>query len=712
MKPSSRRVFFTSTAASFAATQAFAAPAAPPAARVDPVTDRYWGVDVVDRYRWMETLPKTAEFETWLKGQAAFARRTLDKLPARKDLAKRLERYTGSVDTIVSAQAAGGRLFVVKRPAGAQTLQIHLREPGKPERLLFDPGASGKPGGAMDDWAFSPDGKSVAISTSVGGSETGTTAVLDVETGKIVELAQVFARARGWTADGQGLFYYRVRADAVPGSHDYGANGSCWLHRLGTDPKTDIEVFRSSEGPGFETMEDDAPAVSGAPGSDWVIGAHILNGQWPGLLYVARAADLLAGKPAWRKIAGRAVDVRQVSLVGDHVYLLACGRASNGEVVRVDCASQTFETGQVVLPAGAGVSDLMATARDGLYVHDSAGGQGGLTRVSFDGAVRRITPPHSGAIWEITASRDEDGAWFHMDDLTLPASSYHLPGGADLTPVETRLVKAPPYDVGQFATTRVDAPARDGARISLDILHRTDIKRNGRNPVLIEAYGSYGSILDPGFQPSVLAFLEAGGVLVYAHVRGGGEKGEAWHKAGYKATKPNTWRDAIDSAEFLIREKWTSKTHLAIWGASAGGIMVGGAITERPDLFAAAIGEVGAFNSLRMEFTANGPGNDAEFGTVKKEDEFKALLAMDAYHKVRDGVRYPACLLLTGANDPRVEPWQVAKFAARLQAASTRPHPALLRVDYNGGHFAKTHAQANAKSADIFGFVLAHTASH
>ena len=349
----------------------------------------------------------------------------------------------------------------------------------------------------------------------------------------------------------------------------------------------------------------------------------------------------------------------------------------------------------MVLPAGAGVSDLMATARDGLYVHDSAGGQGGLTRVSFDGAVRRITPPHSGAIWEITASRDEDGAWFHMDDLTLPASSYHLPGGADLTPVETRLVKAPPYDVGQFATTRVDAPARDGARISLDILHRTDIKRNGRNPVLIEAYGSYGSILDPGFQPSVLAFLEAGGVLVYAHVRGGGEKGEAWHKAGYKATKPNTWRDAIDSAEFLIREKWTSKTHLAIWGASAGGIMVGGAITERPDLFA-----------------ANGPGNDAEFGTVKKEDEFKALLAMDAYHKVRDGVRYPACLLLTGANDPRVEPWQVAKFAARLQAASTRPHPALLRVDYNGGHFAKTHAQANAKSADIFGFVLAHTASH
>ena len=220
----------------------------------------------------------------------------------------------------------------------------------------------------------------------------------------------------------------------------------------------------------------------------------------------------------------------------------------------------------------------------------------------------------------------------------------------------------------------------------------------------------------PGYysfnEDSVLAFLEAGGVLVYAHVRGGGEKGEAWHKAGYKATKPNTWRDAIDSAEFLIREKWTSTTHLALGGASAGGIMVGGAITERPDLFAAAIGEVGAFNSLRMEFTANGPGNDAEFGTVKKEDEFKALLAMDAYHKVRDGVRYPACLLLTGANDPRVEPWQVAKFAARLQAASTRPHPALLRVDYNGGHFAKTHAQANAKSADIFGFVLAHTASH
>ncbi len=681
-------------------------------ARVEPVTDRYWGVDVVDRYRWMETLPKTAEFEGWLKAQADYTRGVLDALPARQDMVKRLERYTGSVETIESAQAAGGRLFVIKRPAGAEATQLHVREKGQPERLLFDPDAGAKPGAAptsLDNWSFSPDGKKVAISTSVGGSETGITAILDVGSGKIVEITRIFARSTGWTADSQGLFYYRLRADAVPGTHDYGLNGSCWLHRLGTDPKTDVQVFKSGEGAGFEAMEDDMPAVRGAPGSDWIVGTHILNGAWPGLVYVTRAADLMAGKPAWRKIAGRAADIRVVSLVGDHVYLLACGRESNGEIVRVSCSGETFETGRVVLPAGAGVTDLMTTARDGLYVHDFVGGQGGLRRLAFDGSVHRIAPAHSGAIWDITASRDEDGCWFQMDDLAWPGCSYHVAGGADLAAVETRLVKAPPYDVTLFTTTRVDAPARDGTPIALEILHRTDTKRNGANPLLIDAYGSYGTILDPGFQSATLAFLEAGGILVYAHVRGGGEKGEAWHKAGFKATKPNTWRDAIDSAEFLIREQWTSKAHLAIWGTSAGGIMVGGAITERPDLFAAAIGEVGVFNTVRMELTANGPGNDAEFGTVKKEDEFRALLAMDTYHKVKDGVRYPAWLLLTGANDKRVESWQVAKLAARLQTASTNPNGALLRVDYDAGHFATSHAVGNAKFADIYGFVLAHT---
>jgi prolyl oligopeptidase len=419
--------------------------------------------------------------------------------------------------------------------------------------------------------------------------------------------------------------------------------------------------------------------------------------------------DLLAGAPKWRKIAGRVADVRDISLVGDQVYLLACGRQSKGEIVRVNCGGETFDSSKVMLPAADGVIDLMAAARDGLYVHEILEGVEGVKRVAYDGTIERVVPPGPGSAWNIMAALDEPGAWFQMDDLAWPGSAFRVPGDADLHAVESRLVSPPAYDVTRFTTTRVKAPSRDGVSIPLEILHRKDVRKTGRNPVLIIAYGAYGVVLDPGFQPRTLAFLEAGGVIAYAHVRGGGEKGEAWHKAGFKATKPNTWRDAIDSAEFLILEHWTGKRHLAIWGTSAGGIMVGGAITERPDLFAAAICDVGVFNTLRMELTANGPGNDAEFGTVKKEAEFHDLLAMDAYHKVKDGVRYPACLLLTGANDKRVESWQVAKFAARLQAATTNPRGALLRVDYEAGHHATSHAVENAMTADIYGFVLANT---
>lgn len=711
----SRRALLASTAASFAVAArsgARAAPATPPAARVAPVTDRYWGVDVVDRYRWMETMPRTAEFESWLKAQADYTRGVLDRLPARIDMAERLERYTAATDTINAAEPAGGRLFIYNRPAGTQTAQLFVREADGRERLLLDPNAGTAVGAAptsIDAWSPSPDGKHLAYSISVGGSETGITSVMNLDTGATVEITRIFARVTGWTGDGQGLFYYRLRADAVPGTRDYGLGGACWLHRLGGDPKADVQVFKSSEGPDFETMEDDLPAVRGAPGSDWVVGAHLLNGAYPAQAYVARADDLLAGKPKWRKIFGRAADVRTVSLVGDSLYVLACGRQSKGEVVRIEAARGAFDTGQLVLPAGDGVVDVMVAARDGLYVHDLTNGMGGLRRLTYAGEVRRIPPPRSGALWSMGAAQGEDGIWFQMDDLALPNTTFRIAGGGDLQPREHRLVNPPPYAVSLFTTTRVDAPARDGTAIPLEILHRTDTKLNGKNPVLVVAYGSYGSILDPGFQSSALAFLEAGGVIVYAHVRGGGEKGEAWHKAGFKATKPNTWRDAIDSAEFLIKAGWTGKAHLALWGTSAGGIMVGRAITERPDLFAAAIGEVGCFNPVRMELTANGPGNDAEFGTVKKEDEFHALLAMDAYHAVKDGVRYPAALLLTGANDKRVESWQVGKFAARLQAATTNPAGAILRVDYEAGHFATSHAVANAKSADIYGFVLAHT---
>jgi prolyl oligopeptidase len=233
------------------------------------------------------------------------------------------------------------------------------------------------------------------------------------------------------------------------------------------------------------------------------------------------------------------------------------------------------------------------------------------------------------------------------------------------------------------------------------------LPRNGRNPTLVGAYGAYQISSNPYFSPRVLALLERGGIFATAHVRGGGEYGKRWWKGGQKLTKPNTWRDLIDCCAHLVRERWASPRTITIQGGSAGGIAVGRALTERPDLFAGVISNVGISNALRAEFSQNGPPNIDEFGTVKDADGFAGLLAMDALAHVKDGTRYPAVMLTVGMTDPRVEAWHGGKMAARLQATTRSGRPVLLRVDFDAGHgLGSTRRQIDAERADEFAFVL------
>jgi prolyl oligopeptidase len=710
----SRRSVLSSLAIAAAATghRALAAPAGPPVARVAPVTDTYFGTPVVDDYRWMETFPRTEEWNVWLKGQADHARRVLDALPDRPAMVTALKRYADAFD-FVSVRPAGARLFLMRVEPNSPVPRLFVADStGGQERLLYDPAGERRPDGppvTLDWYVPSPDGALVALGIGEGGSEITATWIMDVTSGARVKVTPFRSKGAGWSADGKAFFYYRVRADAVPGSNDYELGGSCWMHRIGADPAADVEVLRSGEGPDFVAQEDDTPVVHGAPGSDWVMGVHLLNGFLQTQLYVARAAETAAGKPAWRKVVARADGVVSAVLSGDSLYLLANARQSNGEVVRVDLAKgQTFATGAIVLPAGDAVIDTLTAGRDGVYAHTLRDGQGGVIRIRPNGKLDTLKPPLSGAIFNLAASPLADGAWYGSDDLTRPAGTFHI-DAASFAAREVMLQKLKPLDASRYVTERAEIKTRDGALVPIELLRRQDLPRDGRAPTLIEAYGAYGTILDPGFQSPVLAFLDAGGIVVYAHVRGGGEKGEAWHQAGMKATKPNTWRDVIDVALALIQRGWTRPGALAVEGTSAGGVMAGRALTERPDLFGAVIGNVGLFDAVRFELTPNGKGNDAEFGTVKREDEFHALLAMDSIRAVKAGQRYPAVLLTTGANDRRVEPWIVGKFAATLQAKSSRPDPALLSVNYQAGHYTSDRDAAIAKQADAYAFVLAHT---
>jgi prolyl oligopeptidase len=249
--------------------------------------------------------------------------------------------------------------------------------------------------------------------------------------------------------------------------------------------------------------------------------------------------------------------------------------------------------------------------------------------------------------------------------------------------------------------------SHDGVQVPLSIIHRKDLRLDGTNPTLLSGYGAYGHVTAMSFEPTSLAWLERGGVIAVAHVRGGGTFGKAWHHAGRRSTKPNTWKDFIACAEYLIKAGYTRPDKLAGRGGSAGGILVGRAMTERPDLFAAMHIAVGCTDLLRMETTMNGPPNIPEFGTVTDKDLFLGLLAMSTLHQIKDGTKYPAVILTHGINDPRVEPWQSAKTTARLQATSASGKPVLFRVDYHSGHgIGSTRKQRQEERADVWSFIL------
>ncbi len=300
-----------------------------------------------------------------------------------------------------------------------------------------------------------------------------------------------------------------------------------------------------------------------------------------------------------------------------------------------------------------------------------------------------------------------DGIYFNLDSWTKSSANFlYDPNTASAT--DTKLIPPIAIDMSGYEFVNAKAKSYDGTMIPLVIIYKKGIKRDGTNPVLMRGYGAYGiESTSPFFASGSLPWLERGGIVAITGIRGGSEYGEEWHLAGKGATKPNTWKDFIACAEYLIAEKYTSPEHLGIFGGSAGGILISNSITERPDLFGAAISAVGVNNALLAETTPNGVPNIPEFGTFKTEEGFKNLLAMDGYHKVKDGVKYPAVMLTHGINDPRVEPWMSAKMAARLLAATVSDKPVLLRIDYDAGHgFGSTKQQRNEQTADIYAFVF------
>jgi prolyl oligopeptidase len=359
-----------------------------------------------------------------------------------------------------------------------------------------------------------------------------------------------------------------------------------------------------------------------------------------------------------------------------------------------------------VVPASEVVIQEADVASDGIYIRDLDGGIGRMRRLSFDGKIEPVLVGKGLSVSEISVTPTEPGALVHVVSWT-SSPRFLRYDQKSKTATDTGIQPPLPIDTSAYESEEVKAKSADGTMIPLSIIHAKNFTADGNHPTHLIGYGAYGISYDTFFDPVWLAWLERGGVIAFAHVRGGGEYGEDWYRAGYKLTKQHTIDDFIASAQYLIEHKYTSAQRLSGEGTSAGGILIGGAITQRPDLFAGALIRVGCSNATRMEFTPNGPPNIAEFGSVTDPDGFKGLFAMDAYQHVKDGTAYPGILLTAGINDPRVDPSQPAKMTARLQAATSSKKPVLLRVDYDAGHgMGSTRAQHDLEYSDEMSFLL------
>ena len=704
---------FTSALAALAFTAAAAGakapPAHPPVAPVRPVTNVYFGTSVVDPYRWMEDR-NAPEFVNYMLAQGAYARAVIDRIPGRDALQARIAAHTGGGVSVTSVQTAGGRIFYLKRLPTENNYRLYVKDSAAaPERLLIDPDRDATVGHhfAIDYYQPAQDGTKLVYGISPGGSEHSVIHILDVATGK--EAAETIDRAEdgspAWLPDGSGFFYNRMVA-LKPGEPDTDRylNSKVYLHRIGTDPAGDLALLGTGVARSPAMTPVDVPAMYMFAGSDLAF-AMISHGDVPGIeLLVAPLADVERGQVAWRQITDTPDGVTDAAVHGSKLYLLTHRDASRYKIVAVDLADPDLAHATTVVAPGARVILDLAAASDGLYVHDLDGGLGRLRRVDYaTGTVSDVALPAQGAIQGPVTDPLRPGAIFGLQGWVTPPRWYVTRGAQ-----AAALALAPAWseDVSNYVSEEVMAPAQDGVQIPLSIVHRRGLPLNGKAPLWLTGYGAYGIPLEPALAARQFALLDDGGVYAVCHVRGGGEFGEDWHDAGKMATKPNTYRDLIACAEYLHAHDYGSPATTAIEGRSAGGITVGMALTERPDLFRVVFSGVGDSNALRAEFESDGAANAIEYGSVTTEAGFHALATVDALSHVKDGTAYPAVLLTTGLNDPRVAPWQPGKMTARLQAATASGRPVLLLVDSDAGHgMGSTKLQRDRELADQLAFL-------
>lgn len=691
----------------------------PPLAPVDPVVDEYFGTKITDPYRYMENLKDSAVLN-WIRANADYSRSILNSIPGRQNLIAKMKEFDGRKSSSVSnlSITETDRYFYLKTTPEDETGKLYYRIGYEGEEiLLYDPEVHGNDTTlkfVISAVSPSIDGSRVAFEIAPNGSESSEMMIMEVETRQLFPeiIDRCWGSGASWLPDSKDLIFTRFQSADV---HDINReqDSKAWFHTVGTDPSTDREIFSRENNPDFKIKPEELPFVFFDNDSKLLLGLLSTVDNRLNLVYAPYSA-LKNEQIPWKRLFNPEDEVYNLLLSDKDFYVYTPKGAPNFRILKMPLNNPDLRKAEVFIPENPnGKMTSIGITSDGFYY--SIAENGVSARVFFlpsgEETARELSLPFpAGSATITTKGFGFSDVWISLTGWTSQNQRFRY------SPLQGELIAenlSSLAEYPEYADLKVEElmiPSHDGTLVPLSLIYNSDTPKDGNNPVYMIGYGAYGIPVAPGFIPHTMLWTLEGGIVAVAHVRGGGELGEQWYRAGFKTTKPNTWKDLIACAEYLVRENYTSPQKIAIRSGSAGGILVGRAMTERPDLFAVAIPEVGLMNPVRGEESPNGPVNAPEFGTVKDSVEFTALLEMDSYHHVTDGVQYPATLVTAGMNDPRVIAWQPAKFAARLQAANGSDKPILFLTDFEAGHgIGDTKTKDFESWADNMSFALWQT---
>jgi prolyl oligopeptidase len=676
----------------------------PPWTRVQRVIETLHGVEIADPYRWLED-GASEDVRAWTEAQNAETRAALEAVPGRERLRSELTTLL-SIGSLSAPEPHARRYFYTRREGQQNQPVLYVRDmsgglrPGAP-RALVDPNKLSAEGTiALDWWYASNDGTRLAYGLSASGNEISTLHVLDVDTGR--DLPDTIERTRAasvaWLPDASGFYYTRYPAPGSVPAGEETYHRRVYLHRLGDDPEKDAEIFRPKN-------STDWPGVNLSRDGRWLT-IPVYIGFDRNDLYIR---DLRAAEGKFVTVVeGRGAVYEPYVTTGGELFIRTTEGAPRGRVFVARAESPTRPNWRELIPETEATLNTITIVGARLFAEylDKASSQ---LRVFTRGGrrLRDVRLPVLGTTSTVYGEEDGGEAFFSFLSFAVAPTVYRYDFVTGKTSVWAS-ISAPAINSQNVVVRQVWYPSKDGTRISMFLVHRKGLMMTGNNPVVLYGYGGFNVSETPSFNPRGLwLWLARGGVFAVANLRGGAEYGEEWHKAGMLERKQNVFDDFIAAAEYLIREKVTSRARLAIRGGSNGGLLVAATMVQRPELFRAVVCEVPLTDMLRYEKFLLARLWVPEYGSASDPAQFKTLRSYSPYHNVRDGVAYPATLISTAESDSRVDPMHARKFAARLQAASSSKNPILLRIETKAGHGAgKPLSKQVEEATDMWSFLF------